>query len=70
LVREADVLRGKNASELVQHRKKVETWILNLRAVYEAYKTKGSPEWDSVKRMKFLLWWIDEPAGKKGLLRS
>jgi len=70
LVREAEQIRRTNTpGALGDHRKKVEKWISDLRDAFEAWKKKGSPDWQSVQRMKFLLWWVDEPAGKSALMR-
>ncbi|ASL26559.1 hypothetical protein ACG10_09840 [Azotobacter chroococcum] len=70
-VKKAEALRQENPSgEKVElHKKAVEEWIKNLRLAFNAWKTKGNPDWQAVKRMEFLVWWVDQPEGKAALMR-
>ena len=65
-VQKADVLKRENASgdRLAKHRAEVERWITELGKTFTAWKAKGSPEWDAVKRLEFLVWWVNEPVGR------
>lgn len=70
-VQKAQALKRGDASaeQLAKHREAVNQWIAALRVATEAWTSKGSPEWAPVKRMKFLVWWVDEPDGRSALLR-
>lgn len=71
LVQKANALKGGDAprERLEKHRAEVETWIRDLRAALQQWRTKGSPEWPGVKRMEYLSWWVDQPEGRAALFR-
>lgn len=70
-VQKANALRQNGASgdRLTEHRAAVEEWIARLRQVFAAWKAKGSPAWPPVKRLEYLVYWVDQPEGKMALMR-
>ena len=70
-VQEANALKSSNLppDKVAEHRAKVENWVIQLHLAYQQWRTKGNPDWPSVKRIEFVNWWVDQPEGKAELLR-
>jgi len=70
-VRRANYIKAGKLSpeEVKKYRIDVEEWVKNLHAAYDLWRTKGSEEWDGVKRIKYVNWWVEQPEGRAALLR-
>jgi hypothetical protein len=68
--RAEDLNAGKlSDAEADKYRTDVESWIDFLHnKFYPAWKAKGA-DWEPIKRIEFVNWWVDQPDGKKALLR-
>lgn len=60
---------GASGARLTAHQAEVEKWIVALGQVHAAWKAKGSSEWPGVKRLAYLVWWVNEPEGRTALFR-
>jgi hypothetical protein len=69
-VRKADTLKGSSPSneEIASHQKEVNEWIAALRKAFAKWRAEGSPDWPSVKRFEYLVWWVDQPEGQLALM--
>ncbi|HZR27438.1 MAG TPA: hypothetical protein VFA71_01555, partial [Terriglobales bacterium] len=70
-VRKANALKSRNfpSDEVEKHKAEVEAWVTSLHMAFQTWKTKGNPDWPSVKRIEYVNWWVDQPDGRNALLR-
>ncbi len=70
-VQKGTALKQGNASsaQIEAHHAALEQWIAALGQVHAAWKERGSTEWPGVKRLAYLVWWVNEPEGRAALFR-